>query len=219
MNGKEAYDKIFDKLTYDQQQELGEEVLRIVYQDLKKIENLEKVIEILKKAVDEIQFITCDEEDCYGEICLYQKINGSISIPLKTKEEYELLKKVLGNKWYNKPLPAFAPKEEYDYSFVNGRFQKAEKYDCERLEKENQELLVNKNVAQGIATKLKQENNKLKNVIEILVDVLDIKLATSIFADELGDYYLEFKTDTNKRTLRKITKEKYELLKEILSNE
>lgn len=53
-----------------------------------------------------------------------------------TQEQYELLKDVLGNKWYNKPLPAFVPEENYDYSFANGCFQKAEKYDCERLEKE-----------------------------------------------------------------------------------
>lgn len=97
MNGKEAFDKIFDKLTYDQQQELGEEVLRIVYQDLLRLEKLEKVIEILKEAVDEIEIINWDEEDCYGELCLYQKINGSISIPLKTKEEYILAKEILEN--------------------------------------------------------------------------------------------------------------------------
>lgn len=97
MNGKEAFDKIFDKLTYDQQQELGDQVLRTVYQDLNRLENLEKVIEILKKAVDEIEIITCGEEDCYGEVSLYQKINGSISIPLKTKEEYILAKEVLSN--------------------------------------------------------------------------------------------------------------------------
>lgn len=97
MNSKEAFDKIFDKLTYDQQQELGNQVLRTVYQDLQRLEKLEKVIKILKEAVDEIELITCDEEDCYGEICLYQKINGSISIPLKTKEEYKLLKEVLEN--------------------------------------------------------------------------------------------------------------------------
>jgi hypothetical protein len=97
MNSKEAFDKIFDKLTYDQQQELGEEVLRIVYQDLQRLEKLEKVIKILKEAVDEIELITCDEEDCYGEVGLYQKINGTISIPLKTKEEYILVKEILEN--------------------------------------------------------------------------------------------------------------------------
>ena len=38
----------------------------------------------------------------------------------------------------------------------------------EQLEKENQELLVNKNVAQGIAIKLKEENDKLKQLIKQL---------------------------------------------------
>ena len=112
----------------------------------------------------------------------------------------------------------------------------------EKLKKANKKLLVNKNFAQGVALKLKQENDilkdtilsieldtripelkqendKLKSVIDILVEELDIQLVTSIFADELGDYYFEFKTDTNKRTLRKIPKEKYELLKEVLINE
>ena len=64
---------------------------------LKEIIKLKKFIEILKEAVDEIDFITCDEEDCYGEVGLYQKINESISIPLKTKEEYILVKEVLEN--------------------------------------------------------------------------------------------------------------------------
>lgn len=64
---------------------------------LKENRKLKKAIEILKEAVDEIEIITCDEEDCYGELCLYQKINGSISIPLKTKEEYILAKEVLSN--------------------------------------------------------------------------------------------------------------------------
>lgn len=64
---------------------------------LKENRKLKKAIDILKEAVDEIEIITCDEKDCYGELCLYQKINGSISIPLKTKEEYILAKEVLEN--------------------------------------------------------------------------------------------------------------------------
>lgn len=68
-----------------------------ILKDLDRLEKLEKAIDILKEAVDEIEIITCDEEDCYGELCLYQKINGSISIPLKTKEEYILAKEILEN--------------------------------------------------------------------------------------------------------------------------
>ena len=85
MNGKEAYDKIFDKLTYDQQQELGEEVLRIVYQDLKKLEKLEKVIEILDR---EFIFKITDVTNIVYIGCEYSK--GKL-----TKEEYKLLKEVL----------------------------------------------------------------------------------------------------------------------------
>ena len=36
----------------------------------------------------------------------------------------------------------------------------------EQLEKENQELLINKNVAQKIATKLKNDNDKLQKLLE-----------------------------------------------------
>lgn len=89
----------------------------------------------------------------------------------------------------------------------------------ENLEKENKELRKSIKSWDETAGNLLKENIKLKNVIDILVDELDIKLVTSIFADELGDYYLEFKIDTNKRILRKITKEKYELLKEVFENE
>ena len=134
MNGKEAYDKIFDKLTYDQQQELGEEVLRIVYQDLNRLENLEKAIEIFKEHF----FIDLIERVNDGKLAFVPKtpIENQPTFSRLTQEQYKLLKELLGNKWYNKPLPAYAPEEEYDYSFVNGRFQKAEKYDCDGFEKE-----------------------------------------------------------------------------------
>ena len=99
MNSKEAYDKIFDKLTYDQQQELGEEVLRIVYQDLNRLEKLEKenqelrnIIKILKDKIElplENDFDVVNKDDIH----LYR---------LRTKclineKEYELLKEVLSN--------------------------------------------------------------------------------------------------------------------------
>lgn len=40
----------------------------------------------------------------------------------------------------------------------------------EKLEKENQELLVNKNVAQGIATKFKEENDRLKKAFDKAIE-------------------------------------------------
>ena len=114
MNGKEAYDKIFDKLTYDQQQELGEEVLRIVYQDLNRLEKLEKEHNKLKerykhraetsndlcKAVKQYEkaFEILKEKN---EIVLHYfpapmiSINGVYSYI--NKQEYELLKEVLEN--------------------------------------------------------------------------------------------------------------------------
>ena len=43
----------------------------------------------------------------------------------------------------------------------------------EKLEKENKVLLVNKNVAQGIAKKLKEENDKLKKALDKACERLD----------------------------------------------
>lgn len=122
MNSKECLEKIYDGYQYGM---AGRSYYDIIKQSLDRLEKLEKenqellvnknvaqgiatklkeennklkkVIKILKEAVDEIEIITCDEEDCYGELCLYQKINGSISIPLKTKEDYILVKEVKEN--------------------------------------------------------------------------------------------------------------------------
>ena len=119
MNGKEAYDKIFDKLTYDQQQELGEEVLRIVYQDLDRLEKLEKEHNKLKERYKyraETSNDLCKAVKQYEkafeilsdklELTLYHnKILNTYSIELMcfeehlgkyiAQEEYELLKEIL----------------------------------------------------------------------------------------------------------------------------
>lgn len=84
MKGKEAYDKIFDKLTYDQQQELGDQVLRTVYQDLLRLEKLKKVIEILKRNYLAI------EKNRNSDTGYIVSIESDI-----TQQEYELLKEVL----------------------------------------------------------------------------------------------------------------------------
>lgn len=101
MNSKECLERLYDNLncevdSYYYYIEAHKDKEKIE-QDLDRLKKLENVIKILKETVDEIEFITCDEEDCYGEICLYQKINGSISIPLKTKEDYILAKEVFEN--------------------------------------------------------------------------------------------------------------------------
>lgn len=127
MKGKEAYDKIFDKLTYDQQQELGDQVLRIVYQDLKKLEKLEKENQGLRKSIKS-----------WNE-------NG-------------------GN--------------------------------------------------------LLKENTKLKEALKFLCEELEIKLCSNGYLSfEDKEYYLDYQSDIDLRTLHRITKEKYNLLEEVLSNE
>lgn len=77
-----------------------------------------------------------------------------------------------------------------------------------KLEKKNQELLVNKNVAQGIATKLKEENIKLKKVIEVF------KSFKIILKDDGNELYtLKFAFD-----IYGLTPEEYKLLKEVFEN-
>ena len=104
MNSKECLERLLKHLNINEAElitKYGYSALNdieTIKQDLDRLEKLEKAIEILKKPVDSIEFITCDEEDCYGEVGLYQKINGSISIPLKTKEEYILVKEILNER-------------------------------------------------------------------------------------------------------------------------
>lgn len=126
MNSKEALERLgAEKLARGElirNDNKVEPYIKCIEQDLDRLEKLKKVIESLK---DNIYF-TFNDECTY--ICLkrdeYDECDYTIIYP--NKEQYELLKEVLGNKWYNKPLPAFAPEENYNYSFVNDCFQKAE---------------------------------------------------------------------------------------------
>lgn len=153
MKGKEAYDKIFDKLTYDQQQELGEEVLRIVYQDLQRLEKLEKENEELKNTILSLELDTC--------------------IPELRKENKELRKSI--KSW-------------------------------------------NEN-----AGNLLKENTKLKEALKFLCEELGIKLCYNNCYDNCmlfyEECYLDYQSDIDSRTLHRITKEKYNLLEEVISNE
>ena len=85
----------------------------------------------------------------------------------------------------------------------------------EKLEKENQELVVNKNVAQGIAIKLKEENDKLKQALEILKYKFKFELGVSVVKEKYY-YSLEFLYVNEYLT---ITQDQYELLKEVLDND
>lgn len=83
------------------------------------------------------------------------------------------------------------------------------------LQNKNKKLLVNKNIAQGIATKLKQENDKLKKAIEILNDKFKFELGVSTVKEK---YYYSLEFLYNYQYFR-ITQEEYELLKEVLGND
>lgn len=110
--------------------------------------------------------------------------------------------------------------------FVNGTgnkekniYYKTIKQDLDRveqLEKENQELLVNKNVAQGIAINLKEENDKLKKAIDILKDKFDIKISHTIEDIPIIIISLE---ETGEWYCIDISEEQYNLLKEVIEND
>lgn len=83
------------------------------------------------------------------------------------------------------------------------------------LRKENKELLVNKNVAQGIATKLKEENEKLKKVINYLELIFNLEVKEYHNLDKTNSYALIYRIGLEKYAIS-IDKEQYELLKEVL---
>ena len=83
----------------------------------------------------------------------------------------------------------------------------------EQLEKENQELLVNKNFAQGVALKYKKAIEILKDRIRpILVPSKGVYiLRTNFHIDKENTYYV-----FSKYLCNQLTQEEYELLKEVL---
>ena len=87
----------------------------------------------------------------------------------------------------------------------------------EQLEKENQELVVNKNVAQGIAIKLKEENAKLKQAFEILKDK-NVDIYEFLESKNVVDYN-NLTWSTYDFCGDELTEEEYKLLKEVLGNE
>ena len=84
--------------------------------------------------------------------------------------------------------------------------------ELEKLEKGNQELLVNKNVAQGIAKKFKEENDKLKKVIDKACEKLEW---TCPFEQKL---MFETDCDLNCKDTYKECWKKY-FMKEVLDND
>lgn len=140
MNSKEALERLFGSYVssncYGINYKQDDEDYNTIKQDLDRVEMLEKALD---KA--------CELLADYTGICPFsKKLMYETNCDLNCKDTYKecwkkyFMKEVLGNKWYNKPLPAYAPEEEYDYSFVNDCLQKAEKYDCERLEKLEKEI-------------------------------------------------------------------------------
>lgn len=77
----------------------------------------------------------------------------------------------------------------------------------EKLKQENKELLVNKNVAQGIATKYKKALDIIKRKI---IYVFELKFSYSV---------IEYNISARNSDFDELTKEEYELLKEVLGNE
>lgn len=78
-----------------------------------------------------------------------------------------------------------------------------------KLQKENQELLVNKNVAQGIATKYKQ-------VLDILKDKFYIKIHSNMFGSFL---FIKEKTKNGEDVSCELDIEQAQKFKEVLGND
>ena len=88
------------------------------------------------------------------------------------------------------------------------------KQDLERLEKENEQLKGNETIICDYAYSLKQENEKLKKVIEILKEhiYLAYNLANEFRDEQNQEYYVLC------RLKRYLTKEQYYFLKEVLGD-
>lgn len=82
----------------------------------------------------------------------------------------------------------------------------------ENLEEENKVLLVNKNVAQGIAKKLKKENDKLKKAIEILKE-------HNLQVNHIPDFTTPYISLNDYGDGSSISIKEYKLLKEVLGND
>ena len=93
----------------------------------------------------------------------------------------------------------------------------------EKLQKENQELRKSIKSWNENAGNLLKENRKLKEALKFLCEELDIKLCyvdcydNWMFFDE--ECYLDYRSDVDSRTLHRITKEQYKILKEVLEND
>ena len=83
----------------------------------------------------------------------------------------------------------------------------------EKLEEENKVLLVNKNVAQGIAKKFKEENDKFKKAITLLKKKF-VDVGLFIDCDDVGEY--NFNRDSDEDRLSDF---EFEFLKEVLESE
>ena len=89
MNSKECLNAILDMLNYEQIDECEKNnYLKTIKQDLDKLEQLEKALDILKNRF-EIESIYKDD--------MFYAIDCKNTFYLLSKEEYELLKEVFGN--------------------------------------------------------------------------------------------------------------------------
>ena len=99
---------------------------------------------------------------------------------------------------------------------MESKIQELLKEENTKLKQENKELLVNKNVAQGIATNLKQENEKLKQAIEILKDKFYLKIHSNMFGSWL---FIKEKTKHGEDVSCELDLDIVDTIKEVLNNE
>ena len=111
------------------------------------------------------------------------------------------------------------PNPNFDKELAYKDLEKVVNY-IEDLRKENQELRKSIKSWDETAGNLLKENTKLKEALKFLCEELEIKLCSNGYLSfEDKEYYLDYQSDIDLRTLHRITKEKYNLLEEVLSNE
>ena len=128
---------------------------------------------------------------------------------MNSKEAFQLVLNKIRNtsRWY-----------EDELKLIQQDLEKLEK-----LENENKDLRKSIKSWNENAGNLLKENTKLKEALKFLCEELDIKLCYNNCYDNgmlfYEEYYLDYQSDIDSRTLHRITKEKYNLLEETLKNE
>ena len=164
-------------------------------ESLKKIKEIKSLINEFYHEMKCDNQLTNDSRECW---LMYQNYCEEIEKDLERLEKLEAKDK----KW----------QELFGCDLCEVLGRELLKEENKKLKQENKELLVNKNVAQGIATKYKKALDIIKN------KKVDIDMFIDSTSAEDYNKRLEYYTYINPE-VRPLTQEEYELLKEVLGYE